>query len=192
MFALSTDTAYTGFTVRPVNKVTDRPVIREIFRREFYGNHYPAYPDEGLWEIYDRMETTGPFGAYLVSRNDQVLFLLEIHPPIQMDLNAGWLSDPDAVGIYCFLYGREDAACLNAFRACISSLLESGVSCILTTRSRIASPDPKTRLLERSGFQRLPGQSGHLAVYGCTRDNFDAVNLLSTGILFATLPSFTE
>jgi hypothetical protein len=81
MFSLRTVSTYDAYTVRRVNKASDRFVIREIFRLEFHGDHFPAYPDDGLWEIYDRMDTHDAFGAYLVCRGEQVLFLPEIHPP---------------------------------------------------------------------------------------------------------------
>jgi hypothetical protein len=96
MFALTTKLCH--LVVRPVNKATDRPIIREIFRREFYGDNRLFYPDEGLWEIYDRMETNDVFGPYLITRGEQVLFLLEVHPPIQMDLIGEHLSAPGTIG----------------------------------------------------------------------------------------------
>src|ERR1700722_11174336 len=102
MFALTNNSDYAAFSVRPVNKATDRPVVREIFRKEFYGDDRLSYPYDGLLEIYDRMEIAGSFGAYLVCHGEQVLFLLEIHPPIQMDLTADYFAAPGAIGIYFF------------------------------------------------------------------------------------------
>jgi hypothetical protein len=181
MFALSTNPAYAAFSVRPVDKATDRPLVREIFRREFYGDGRQSFPDEGLWEIYDRMEITGPYGAYLVCRGEQILFLLEIHPPIQMDLTPDYFTGPGAVGIYCFT------------RACIASLLaESAITRILTSLGQASGYDPKARLLEKSGFIRQPATSGGSTVYCCTRESFHAEKVLSTGILFALPPALTE
>jgi hypothetical protein len=189
MFELSTNPAYSAFSVRPVNKATDRPVVREIFRREFYGDNRLSYPDDGLWEIYDRMEIAGAFGAYLVCRGEQILFLLEIHPPIQMDLPADYFADPGAVGIYCFTWSRDETICLPAFQACIDSLLDKpAITRILTSLGQASGYDPKARLLEKSGFSRQPATSGRSAVYCCTRESFHAEKVLSTGILFA-LPS---
>jgi len=192
MFALTTDPAYASFVVRPVNKTTDRLVVREIFRREFYGDNCPVYPDDGLWEIYDRMETNGVFGAYLVCRGEQVLFLLEIHPPIQMDLTAEHFADPNAIGIYCFFYSPDETICLPAFQACIASLLDNpGITRILTSLNLATGSDPRAGLLEKSGFRRLRPPSNKLSIYRCTRDSFRPEKLLSTRILFATDSSFT-
>ena len=38
MFTLTKHPANGTLSVRPVNKAMDRSIIREIFRREFYGN----------------------------------------------------------------------------------------------------------------------------------------------------------
>jgi hypothetical protein len=173
MFALTTKLAQGHLTVRPVNKATDRPVIREIFRREFYGDNRLCYPDEGLWEIYDRMETNGVFGAYLVTRGEQVLFLLEVHPPIQMDLIAENLSAPGTIGIYCFGYCRDEAAVQDAFGTCIGSLFAySAVTRILTSLSHVTAFDSRARLLECSGFRLLTTPTNKLSVYCCTRNGF--------------------
>lgn len=193
MFALTTNPAYTAFSVRPVNKATDRPVVREIFRREFYGDNRLSYPDEGLWEIYDRMEIAGPFGAYLVCRGEQVLFLLEIHPPIQMDLTPDYLTGPGTVGIYCFTWSRDETTYFPAFRACIASLLaQPAITRILTSVGQASGYDPKARLLEKSGFTRQLPASGRSTVYCCTRESFHAEKVLSTDILFALSSALTE
>jgi hypothetical protein len=193
MFVLSADPAYATLTVTPVNKATDRAIVREIFRREFYGDNCPSYPDDGLWEIYDRMETNGVFGAYLVCRGEQVLFLLEIHPPIQMDLTAEYFKDPNAIGIYCFLYCRDEAICLPAFQACIASLLNySGIRRILTSLHQPAKSDPRARMLEKAGFSLVSSPPNKPSVYRCSQVGSDAKNLLSTNILFATRAAFTR
>jgi hypothetical protein len=193
MFALSTNPDYAVFSVKPVNKATDRTLVREIFRREFYGDNTLSYPDDGLWEIYDRMEIAGSFGAYLVCCGDQVLFLLEIHPPIQMDLAPDYFIDPGAVGIYCFTWSRDEAVYYPAFRACIASLLaQPAIDRILTSLGQASEYDPKTRLLEKSGFTRLPVPSGRSSVYCCTRESFHTEKVLSTGILFASPSALTE
>jgi len=193
MFALSTDPAYAAFAVRPVNKTTDRFVVREIFRREFYGDNSPVYPDDSLWEIYDHMETSGVFGAYLVCRGEQVLFLLEIHPPIQMDLTAEHFTDPNDIGIYCFFYSSDESIYLPAFQACIASLLDNPcINRILTSLNQSTGFDPRVGLLEKSGFRRLRGGSNKPSIYRCSRDSFSPEKLLSTRILFATASSFTE
>src|ERR1700742_2844305 len=98
MFAPSLNTQYGNFSIRPVNKKTDRPIIREIFRHEFFGNDPQYYPDDGLWEIYDHIETEGIFGAYLVFHEEEILFLLEIHPPYQMDVDTDYLFRPGTIG----------------------------------------------------------------------------------------------
>jgi hypothetical protein len=193
MFALTTNHAYAAFSVRPVNKATDRPVIREIFRREFYGDSRLSYPDDGLWEIYDRMEIAGYFGAYLVCRGEQVLFLLEIHPPIQMDLTPDYFTGPGAVGIYCFTWSRDETIYYPAFRACISSLFaEPAITRILTSLGQASGYDPKARLLEKTGFTRQSATSGRSTVYCCTRESFHDDKVLSTDILFAMPSALSE
>ena len=104
MFTLTSNPLQRDFAVRPVCRQSDRTLIREIFRKEFYGSVLQSYPDEGLWEIYDSMEANEEevFGAYLVFYLDRPLFLLEIHPPVQMDLRSDYLTEPGTVGIYCF------------------------------------------------------------------------------------------
>jgi hypothetical protein len=193
MFALTNNSAYAAFSVRPVNKTTDRSVVREIFRREFYGDNRLSYPDDGLWEIYDRMEIAGPFGAYLVCRGEQVLFLLEIHPPIQMDLTPDYFTGPGAVGIYCFTLSRDETIYYPAFQACIASLLAApSITRILTSLGQASGYDPKARLLEKSGFTRQAATAGRSTVYCCTRESFHAEKVLSTDILFAMPSALTE
>ena len=180
MFTLTKQPVQGNYSVRPVDKKTDRSVIREIFRREFYGNTKMQYPDEGLWEIYDRMDTNAAFGAYLVSQNNHILFLLEVHPPVQMDLRSEFLSQPGTIGIYCFYHSLLETANLPAFRACIASLFAyPSVNRILTTLNHIAPGDTRATLLQRSGFSRLPENMERSAVYCCTRDSFQLNNILS-------------
>lgn len=175
MFTLTSNPLHRDFVVRPVCKRTDRPLIREIFRREFYGTALQSYPDEGLWEIYDSMETTEEevYGAYLVSFLDRPLFLLEIHPPIQMDLVSGHLAEPGTIGIYCFYTSADDPMNLPGFRICISSLLDHpGVDQILTTTNYIQQEDPRIDILEHSGFSRLPKNLDRSVIYRCTQLSF--------------------
>ncbi|MBS1661241.1 MAG: hypothetical protein JST68_09345 [Bacteroidetes bacterium] len=174
MFALTKHPEQGTLSVRPVNKATDRSLIREIFRREFYGNTKVQYPDEGLWEIYDRMETSDAFGAYLVSERNHILFLLEVHPAFQMDLRVEFLSKPGAIGIYCFHHSIQENINLPAFRTCISSLFNyPSIGSILTTLNHVAPGDARTMLLEKSGFTRISENTDRSAVYCCTRDSFN-------------------
>jgi hypothetical protein len=160
-------------TVRPVCKVTDRPIVRELFRREFYGDLPQLYPDEGLWEIYDSMETYDAFGAYLVFYHDRPLFLLEVHPPVQMDLAADYLSQPGTIGIYCFYSSREEPMNLPALRACIDALLShSSVKRIVTRISFVIPHDSRVGFLEKAGFRRLSKSPDQSAVFYCTQDTF--------------------
>lgn len=173
MFTLTKHPANGTLSVRPVNKGRDRSVIREIFRREFYGNDKIQYPDEGLWEIYDRMDTNGVFGAYLVSQCNHILFLMEVHPAVQMDIRGEFLSKPGTIGIYCFYHSLREAVSLPAFRACVSSLFnDPSIGNILTTLNHIAPGDPRSLMLEKSGFTRLSENTDRAAVYSCTRDSF--------------------
>ena len=173
MFSLTKQENNGTLSVRPVNKDTDRSVVREIFRREFYGNTKTRYPDEGLWEIYDRMETSGAFGAYLVSQYNHILFLLEVHPAVQMDLRGDYLSAPGTIGIYCFYHSCQETLNLPAVRTCIASLFnDPSIACILTTLNHIGAGDPRTTLLEKSGFRRLSENTDRNSVYSCTRDSF--------------------
>ena len=151
----------------------DRSIIREIFRKEFYGNTKTQYPDEGLWEIYDRMDTNGAYGAYLVSQYNHILFLLEVHPAVQMDLRPEFLSKPGTIGIYCFYHSFQETVNLPAFRACIASLFnDPSIRNILTTMNHLPAGDPRSLLLQRSGFSRLSENTDRTAVYSCTRESF--------------------
>lgn len=151
----------------------DRSVIREIFRKEFYGNAKTHFPDEGLWEIYDTMDTNDIYGAYLISQSNQILFLLEVHADVQMDLAPGFLSQPGTIGIYSFYHSSQETVNLPAFRACIDSLFEeASVRNILTTGNYLPSGDPRRLLLQKSGFSRLSANTDRPAVYCCTRDSF--------------------
>jgi hypothetical protein len=180
MFTLTKHSANGTLSVRPVNKATDRSVIREIFRREFYGNNKVQYPDEGLWEIYDRIETNGVFGAYLVSQCNHILFLLEVYPAVQMDLRPEYMSQEGTIGIYCFCHSFQEILTVPAFRACIDSLFnDPSIRRILTTINYVPASDPRIMLLERSGFSRLSDYTDRQAVFSCTRDNFRRMDLHS-------------
>lgn len=175
MFTLSFNSLHRDFSVRPVCKDTDRPIIREIFRKEFYGSALQSYPDEGLWEIYDSMDPNEEevFGAYLVSYLDRPLFLLEIHPPVQMDLVSTSIGEPGTVGIYCFYTSANDPMNLPGFRTCISSLLDhSGIDQIITTTNHMRYEETGIGILEHSGFTRLTGNRNQPVVYRCTQLSF--------------------
>ena len=175
MFTLTSNPLQRDFAVRPVCRQSDRTLIREIFRKEFYGSVLQSYPDEGLWEIYDSMEANEEevFGAYLVFYLDRPLFLLEIHPPVQMDLRSDYLAEPGTVGIYCFYTSGNDPMNLPGFRTCISSLLDHpDVDQILTTTNHMPHEDPRVSILERSGFTRLPKNRDQSVVYRCTQLSF--------------------
>ena len=159
--------------MRPICKDTDRALVRELFRHEFYGNRPQFYPDDGLWEIYDSMETEDAFGAYLVFYHDRLLFLLEVHPPVQMDLAAEHLSQPGTIGIYCFYASHDEQLNLLALRACIGSLLGYRSIKRIVTRVNFVSPgDSRVMLLEKTGFRRLAKSSDKAAVYYCNPDTF--------------------
>ena len=172
---LAFDPLNRGFAVRPVCKETDRPLVREIFRKEFYGSALLAYSDEGLWEIYDTMDgnEANVFGAYLVSYLDRPLFLLEVHPPVQMGLDTEYLSERGTIGIYCFYTSGADPMNLTGFRACISSLLDHpSVDQIVTTTTNMPVDDPRVTILGNSGFTRLPKNHDRPTIYRCTQISF--------------------
>jgi hypothetical protein len=172
---LALDPMNRDFAVRPVCKDTDRLLVREIFRKEFYGSVPQAYPDEGLWEIYDTMQANEEevFGAYLVSYLGRPLFLLEIHPPVQMDLRTEYLTEPGTVGIYCFYTSATDPMNLPGFRACISSLLDHpDVDQIVTTINHTPPGDARIAILEGSGFSRVAKNRERCSVYRCTQISF--------------------
>jgi hypothetical protein len=175
MFTLTANPLNRALAVRPVCKATDRPAIRELFRKEFYGSILQDYPDEGLWEIYDNMPVTDTdiFGAYLVSFGDRLLFLLEIHPSFQMDLPAACLAREGSIGVYCFFTSTDDPMNLPAFRTCISSLFEDpSVHQVLTAISPVSRHDPGLDLLTKTGFQRLPGPLDRSLIFRCSMETF--------------------
>jgi hypothetical protein len=173
MFVLAPNPAYKAFSVRPVDKTTDRLVIRNIFRQAFYGDNAREYTDDGLWEMYRNLDTRDIFGAYLVYEGDTALFLLEIHPPLQMDLTEKYLLKEGEIGIYCFILSPGETANLPAIRACIGSLLTRGtIERIITALSYAAPADPMVIFLEKAGFERLTDNGEPLTIYQCTRESF--------------------
>lgn len=162
-----------ALSLRPICKETDRTVVRELFRHEFYGSRPQLYPDEGLWEIYDSMETNDAFGAYLVFYQERLLFLLEVHPPVQMDLSANLFSQSGTIGIYCFYASRDEHMNLPALRACIDSLLHYPTTKRIVTRVNFISPgDQRVDLLEKAGFRRHAQSPDHAAIFFCNPDTF--------------------
>ena len=160
-----------ALSLRPICKETDRTIVRELFRREFYGDRPQPYPDEGLWEIYDSMETNDAYGTYLVFYQERLLFLLEVHPPIQMDLSADLFSQSGTIGIYCFYASREEHMNLPALRACIDSLLHyPAIKRIITRVNFITPGDPRIDLLEKAGFRRLAQSPDRAAIFYCDQD----------------------
>jgi hypothetical protein len=173
MFVLTLNPFKGALSLRPVCKSTDRNLVRELFRREFYNDFPQAYSDQGLWEIYDSMERNGAYGAYLLTWHERPLFLLEVHPLIQMDLERCYLSLPGTVGIYSFYFTPEDPLNLPATRACIGALLDHpAVSRIVTTLAYGQPGDEKTLILEGSGFRRLSENSEKPVVFCCTPASF--------------------
>jgi hypothetical protein len=183
MFTLTFQPLNGTFSVRPVCKATDRPVIRALFCAAFYGDLPQPFFDDGLWEIYDNMETNADdvFGAYLVYYRDRLLFLLEIHSAVQLDLTETLLSQQlhsqqRTIGIYCFYASLGESLNLAALRTCIGSLLDQpGIDRILTTVAYPAE-EPRVTLLERAGFQLLPNSPDSAAVYCCTTESFPLLN----------------
>ena len=173
MLALSPTPAHKDLSVRRVNKASDRLVIREVFRKEFFGDHTRQFPDEGLWEIYDKMETEGIFGAYLVYNKEELLFLLEIYPPVQMDLAGEWQLQRGDIGIYCFFPSFHPAAIETALKACLDALLNTpGIRRIITGVGHAEAGEPRVILLKRAGFEPLPDSTERLSIYQCTRKSF--------------------
>ena len=171
MFTLTVNPLNGAFSVRPVCKTTDRLIIRELFCKEFYGDLPQPFFDDGLWEIYDSMETTDAYGAYLVFYQERLLFLLEVHPPIQMDLSADLFSQSGTIGIYCFYASREEHMNLPALRACIDSLLHyPAIKRIITRVNFITPGDPRIDLLEKAGFRRLAQSPDRAAIFYCDQD----------------------
>jgi hypothetical protein len=173
MFVLTSNPLKGALSLRLVCKSTDRDLVRELFRREFYNDLPQAYSDEGLWEIYDNMDSNGAFGAYLISWYERPLLLLEVHPPIQMDLQRRYLSRYGTVGIYCFYFTSGDPLNLPATRACIGALLDHpAVGWIVTTLAHGQPGEEKILILEGSGFRRLSEKSGKPVVFCCTPASF--------------------
>ena len=99
------------------------------------------------------METNGVYGAYLVSQFNHILFLLEVHPAVQMDLRPEFLSQPGTIGIYCFYHSFQVTVNLPAFRACIASLFnDPSIRNILTTMNHLPVDDPRSLLLQSIGL----------------------------------------
>ena len=172
MLVLTPNPAYGAFSVRPLDAAVDKAVVRELFRQEFYGDSPKQYSDEGLWEIYERFDTHDVFGAYLVYENDTLLFLLEVHPSIQMDLVGEYLLKKDYIGIYCFVQSPAATANLPALRACMDSLLNyPGINRIITALGHAALNTTKAILLEKAGFQKLPVSTERLSIYQCTHSS---------------------
>jgi hypothetical protein len=173
MLAITSSLIKGDLTLRPVCKDTDRGIVRELFCHEFYGSRPQLYPDEVLWEIYDSMETHEAFGAYLVFYHDRLLFLLEVHPPVQMDLATDYLSQPGTIGIYCFYTTADDPMNLPALRTVIDALLSyPSVRCIITRINFVSPGDSRVLLLEKAGFRRLAKSPDKAAIYFCNPDSF--------------------
>jgi hypothetical protein len=173
MLTITSSLTKGDLSLRPICKNTDRVIVRELFRHEFYGARQQLYPDDGLWEIYDSMETEDAFGAYLVFYRDRLLFLLEVHPPVQMDLAAEHLSQPGTIGIYCFYASGEEHMNLPALRTIIDTLLVYPSIKRIVTRVNFVTPgDPRVGLLEKAGFRRQTDSPDKAAIYFCNPDTF--------------------
>jgi hypothetical protein len=173
MFGILSDPFKGALSLRPVSRSSDRSLIRELFRKEFYGESPQTFSDEGLWAIYDTMETHGVFGAQLAFWRDQPLLLLEVHPLVQMDLDRRRFSGMGAIGAYVFYFIRQHQMNLPVTRACIGALLhDPDVSRIFTTLGYNELSGPKTALLEGTGFRRLTDSSDKPPVYCCTPGSF--------------------
>ncbi|HXB92647.1 MAG TPA: hypothetical protein VNU72_10170, partial [Puia sp.] len=167
MFALTEQQNSTAFSVRPVNKRSDHSIVYEIFRQEF--GVEGDFADTGLWKVYNKMDTEGIFGAYLVLEGEQVLFLLEIYRPTHMDLSADFTFGPDDIGIYCFYLFPDATALQPALVACIDALLDThGVERIITAVGYPIPGETKVTLLENAGFRPLPASTDRLSIYECT------------------------
>lgn len=189
MLSITSSLIRGDLTLRPVCKDTDRGIVREIFRHEFYGSRPQLYPDDGLWEIYDSMETYEAFGAYLVFYHEQLLFLLEVHPPLQMDLATDHLSQPGTIGIYCFYASPDDHLNLIALRTVVGALLGYRSIHRIITRINFTTPeDSRVQLLEKAGFRRLTKSPDKAAIYCCTPDTFPLLSRAAA----SQLHSFAE
>ena len=172
MLVLPANPVNNGLSIRLVSKESDRPVIHQIFLQEFYGNDPKSYSDIGLWEIYDRMETRGAYGAYLVYQAEQVRFLLEIHPPEMMWLAEYTLQEHD-ISIYCFFLSVNESIDLPAVRACLDVLLNyPDVDRIITSFASSGPDEPRATLLQKAGFVLRPESTERLSIYECTRETF--------------------
>lgn len=172
MLVLPSNPVNNGLSIRLVSKESDRPVIHQIFLQEFYGNNPKSYSDNGLWEIYDRMETRGAYGAYLVYQDEQVRFLLEIHPPEMVYLAEYSLQEHD-ISIYCFFLSVDETVDLPAVRACLDVLLHyPDVDRIITSFGSTGPDEPRAVLLQKAGFELRPESTERLSIYECTRETF--------------------
>ncbi len=164
MFALTEQHSSKALPVRPVNKRSDHSIVHEIFRQEFGVDG--DFADFGLWKVYDKMDTAGIFGAYLVLDGEQVLFLLEIYQPSHMDLSADFTFGPADVGIYCFYLYPDATALQAALIACVDSLLDTpDVERIITAVGYPTPGESKVTLLENAGFRPLPISNDRLTIY---------------------------
>jgi hypothetical protein len=167
MFALNEQHSSQALSVRPVNKRSDHSIVHEIFRQEFGVDG--DIPDTGLWKVYDKLDTNGIFGAYLVLDGEQVLFLIEIYRPTHMDLSAVFTFGPADVGIYCFYLSPPGTVLQPALNACIDSLLDApGIERIVTAVGYATPGEAKLTLLENAGFRALPESNDRLSIYECT------------------------
>lgn len=170
MLALLSNPPYQTLTIRPVNKATDRTAIHRIFRQEFYGDDPRPCPEEEIWKIYDTLESRGIYGAYLVCRDDHPLFLLEVHPPLQLDIAGELTLQNTDLGVYCFFSSLREASNSTALKACLDSLLSyPGIRRIITTVGYASPDEPKVALLKKAGFVLRPESTVRLAILECTR-----------------------
>jgi len=172
MLVLPSNPVNNGLSIRPVSKESDRPVVHQIFLQEFYGNNPKSYSDTGLWEIYDKMDTRGAYGAYLVYQAEHVRFLLEIYPPEMMYLAEYSLQEHD-ISIYCFFLSVNETIDLPAVRACLDVLLNyPDVDRIITSFGSSGPDEPRAILLQKAGFLLRPESTERLSIYECTRETF--------------------
>jgi hypothetical protein len=175
MLVLSPKPDYKAFSVRPVNKGSDSETIRQVFHKELYGDDPRRFPDESLLNIYDKMDTRDIWGAYLAFYNDHFLFLLEVHPPLQMDLPEEYPLEGNDVGIYCFSTSFDEPEKEPALSACLDTLLDHpGINRVVTSIGYTGPEDPKAAFLKKAGFTELTGSTDKLSVYECTRESLQA------------------
>lgn len=171
MLVLPSNLSNNGLSIRPVSKESDRPVIHQIFQQEFYGGDPKSYSDLGLWEIYDRMDTRGAYGAYLVYQAEQVRLLLEVYPPEMMYLADYSLQEQD-ISIYCFFLSINEAIDLPALSACVDALLQyPDIHRIITSFSPASPDEPRATLLQKAGFVPRPESTERLSIYEYTRES---------------------